>query len=123
MDAHAADHWFLCQDEPARSSLLCLRDMILSCDNEVTLAWKYRMPFFLYKGKMFCYLWIEPRTSRPYLGIVEGHRFQQPELVQQKRARMKIWIFDPHKDLPVRKIKQLLKQMLHLYKSGLVKVK
>jgi hypothetical protein len=72
---------------------------------------------------MFCYLWVHKKHLQPYIGIVEGQRFDHPGLIIEKRSRMKIMLFDPRKDLPVRTIKDLLRQALDLYKSGVIKIK
>jgi len=123
MNVSELDNFYLQQPEPARSCLLALKEIILAQDKDVTAAWKYRMPFFCYKGKMFCYLWVDKKTLQPYLGLVEGKYFNDPDLLQEKRSRMKILLFDPSKDLPVRKIKSVLKQALDLYRNGVVKIK
>ena len=52
----ALDDFYLQQNEPVKSCLLALREIILSQDADITNALKYGMPFFCYKGKMFCYL-------------------------------------------------------------------
>ncbi|MEJ1238523.1 DUF1801 domain-containing protein [Chryseolinea sp. T2] len=96
------------QPEPIRSCLLGMRDIILKHDSEIVEAWKYRMPMFMYKGKMFCYLWIRRNEPVPYLGIVNGKLVNDPDLIQEKRARMKILLIDPGRDIPVRKIRRIL---------------
>jgi hypothetical protein len=75
------------------------------------------MPFFCYNGKMCCYLWVHKKYKQPYIGIVEGKRINHPDLIQEKRARMKILLLDPNKDLPMRKINLILKEVIALYKS------
>lgn len=109
------DDWFLKQEEPARSCLQFLRSHILQLDEHITEAWKYGMPYFCYKGKMCCYLWVHKKYKQPYLGIVEGRKINDPDLVIEKRARMKILLLDPAKDIPVKKINSILKQVLKLY--------
>lgn len=64
---------------------------------------------------MCCYLWIHKKWQQPYIGFVEGERMAHPQLIQEKRARMKIILFDPDQDLPVKTIHSLLKQMVALY--------
>lgn len=86
-------------------------------DRNITEAWKYGMPFYCYKGKMFCYLWVHKKYLQPYLGIVEGKRIDYLGLLQEKRARMKILLIDPAHDIPAKKIASLLKQVLALYKQ------
>lgn len=110
------DNWYLEKEEPAKSCLQFLRQHIPAQDSNITEAWKYSMPFFCYKGKMFCYLWIHKQRQQPYIGIVEGNKIHHPDLVQEKRARMKILLIDPAKDIPVKKINAILKEAIALYK-------
>jgi len=93
-----------------------MREIILQYDKDITEAWKYGMPFYCYKGKMFCYLWTHKKFLQPYIGIVEGKSIDHPQLIQEKRARMKILLLDPDKDIPIRTIKAILKEVLALYK-------
>jgi hypothetical protein len=58
-----SDNFYLRKEEPTRACLLALKDIIISQDVEITPAWKYGMPFFCYKDKMFCYLWVHKNTS------------------------------------------------------------
>ncbi|MGL4598638.1 MAG: DUF1801 domain-containing protein [Bacteroidia bacterium] len=113
------ENWFLKQDEPAQSCLLSLRKHILQVNPSITEAWKYGMPFFCVGKKMFCYLWTDKKTGWPYIGIVEGNRIEHPDLVQEKRARMKILPIDPNKNIPVKKIELILGQALLFYPNGL----
>ena len=111
------DAYFQQQEEPVKSCLLFLRGHILRFDPHIREAWKYRMPFYEYKGKMCCYLWTHKKNGQPYLGIVEGQKLQHPHLIQEKRARMKIMPFDPHQDIPLELLDSILRQMLMLYGS------
>jgi hypothetical protein len=99
------DQYFLQQDEAFRGCLLFMRDYILRQDKNIS------------EGKMFCYLWVHKKYKMPYLGIVEGGSIDHPDLIQEKRARMKILLLDPAKDVPVRKIAGIMKQVLRLYKK------
>ncbi|MDX2071424.1 MAG: DUF1801 domain-containing protein [Haliscomenobacter sp.] len=109
------DHFYLDREEPIKSCLLALREIILRQNPEISAAWKYGMPFFCFRGKMFCYLWVHKKIGQPYLGIVEGKHFEQPFLLQEKRSRMKIMLFDPEEDLPLETIESILQQALQLY--------
>lgn len=120
---NAMDEFFERQDEQVKACLLALKAIILKEDKEIIFAWKYGMPFFCYKGRMFCYLWVHKKNGQPYLGIVEGKHIQHPKLIQEKRSRMKIMFFDPGKDLPLTVIRNILKQALDLYRNGIVAVK
>ncbi len=123
MNIKEQDHYYLKQDEPIRSCLLALKAIILSQDKDIAAAWKYGMPFFCYKGKMFCYLWVHKKNHQPYIGFVEGKHLVHKALLQEERARMKILLIDADKDLPVKLIQSLLVQALDLYYSGLIPIK
>lgn len=116
------DNFYLQKDEPIRGCLLALREIILKQDAAITATLKYGMPFFCYQGKMFCYLWVHKKLLKPYIGIVEGHRFDHPSLIIEKRSRMKIILFNADEDLPVETISDILKQCIELYKTGVIKV-
>ncbi|MNY25924.1 hypothetical protein D3C86_1597370 [compost metagenome] len=109
------ENFYLQQEEPFRGCLIALRDFILKQDQQITAEWKYRLPFFYYKGKMLCYLWLHKKYQQPYIGIVNGNRIDHPDLIVEKRARMKILLVDPEKDLPVKKIAQILNRALAVH--------
>ena len=108
------DNFYLSQPEPLKSCLLALRAIILDQDKNITAEWKYRMPMFCYKGKMLCYLWVHKTLHKPYLGIVDGKLIDHPALILEKRARMKIMLFDADGDLPVGDIEDVLAQAIRL---------
>lgn len=117
------DNFYLQYNEPISGCLLALKNIILLQDENITAEWKYGMPFFCYKGKMFCYLWVNKKQQKPYIGIVEGTRINHPDLISEKRSRMKIILFDASIDLPINTIQLILKQALNLYKQGIIKTK
>jgi len=40
------DQFYVEKEEPFRSCMLGLRDIILSIDDHITAEWKYKLPFF-----------------------------------------------------------------------------
>ena len=116
MTLRPIDNYFLNKQEPIKSCLQFLREYIVHYDKAITEAWKYGMPFYLYNGKMFCYLWTHKKYGQPYIGIVEGMKVHHPLLLQEKRARMKILLLDSTQDLPVNTITEILAQAIALYK-------
>jgi Domain of unknown function (DU1801) len=110
------DNYFLQKEEPTKSCLLALRHHILHFDANITEAWKYKMPFYCYKGKMFCYLWTNKTRQQPYIGIVEGRNIDHPKLISENRNRMKIMLIDSSKDLPLQTISTIFKMALKFYK-------
>ena len=109
------DQYFLQKEEPSKSCLEVLRRLILNFDEAITEEWKYGMPVYCYHGKMLCYLWIHRKFKQPYLGIVEGKRMNHPELLQENRSRMKILLIEPMKDIPLKKIRTILKEAISFY--------
>jgi len=109
------DHYFEEKDEPMKSCLQYLRLLLVAC-TDITEHWKYGMPFYYHKGKMFAYLWIHKKNHQPYIGFVDGNQMEHEDLLQEKRARMKILLINPADDLPEKKIKLILGMALSLRK-------
>jgi hypothetical protein len=116
------DDFYIKQEEPIKEIFLALRNIILKQDKDITHVLKYGMPFFCYKEKMFCYLWIHKKSGQPYIGIVEGKHFEESFLIQEKRSRMKIMMLDVKEDLPLEQIELVIQKAVNLYKSGIIKV-
>ncbi|MBW1654341.1 DUF1801 domain-containing protein [Flavobacterium quisquiliarum] len=116
------DDFYLNQKEPVKGIFLALKEIILKQDHDITNTLKYGMPFFCYKRKMFCYLWIHKKLRQPYIGIVEGKHFEEAFLIQANRSRMKIMLFDVKEDLPLEQIELIIQKAINLYKTGIVKV-
>lgn len=109
------EEFYLQKEEPIRECLLALSALIQSQDQKITAEWKYKMPFFYYQGKMLCYLWVHKTFKQPYIGFADGYGLDHPELIQEKRARMKILLLDPLQDLPVDVINHLIKAAIALH--------
>ena len=117
------DVFYFKKEEPNKSCLLALRQIILGQNTCVSETKKYGMPCFLYKKKMFCYLWVDKKTDEPYILFVEGRYLDHADLEAGSRNRMKILRIDPLKDLPIETIEFLLQEALELYLNGTIKVK
>ncbi|NHF61396.1 DUF1801 domain-containing protein [Flavobacteriaceae bacterium TP-CH-4] len=117
------DVFYLSKEEPGKSCLLALRELILKQDAQVTETRKYGMPCFCYQKKPFCYLWTDKKTKEPYILFVEGKQLHHPQLEEGNRARMKIFRIDPNNDLPLKVINLLLQSALELYRKGTIKTK
>lgn len=112
---NAIENYYLDQKEPTKGCLLALRKIIMDFDSEISEEWKYNMPFFYYKKKMFCYVWFHKKFKIPYIGIVEGNKIEHPKLLAEDRSRMKILLIDPKKDIPISTVNQILKAAASLY--------
>jgi len=109
------DNYFEQKDEPVKSCLQYLR-LLLMAYAGITEHWKYGMPFYYYKGKMFCYIWMHKQLHQPYIGLVDGNKIEHEDLLQEKRARMKILLINHLEDIPKKKIESILKQAFELRK-------
>jgi len=85
------DDFYLNREEPNKSCLLTMRDILLNYDKDITETRKYGMPCFCYKGKMFCYLWADKKSQEPYFLMVEGKHLEHPALETGSRTRIKIY--------------------------------
>ncbi|WP_430401799.1 DUF1801 domain-containing protein [Fluviicola sp.] len=109
--------FYLKQEDSVKETMLALRDFVLKQDTNITHELKYGMPFFCYKGKMFCYFWTHKLYKQPYIGFVEGKLFEEPFMLQEKRSRMKIFLIDPNVDLPIERIELLVQKALNFYST------
>ncbi|WP_153800475.1 DUF1801 domain-containing protein [Foetidibacter luteolus] len=112
----ALDNFFLQKNEPEKSCLQALRQIILQYNAGITEHWKYGLPFYYYNGKMFCYLWIHKKYKQPYIGICQSTHIEHPQLLIEKRAKMKILLVNPEEDIPVDTIALVFRQSLSIFK-------
>ena len=117
------DDFYLEKQEPNKSCLLTMRNIVLNFDKDITETVKYGMPCFCYRKKIFCYLWVDKKSSEPYFLLVEGKHLHYAKLEAGKRARMKIFRVNPNKDLPVNTIETILNEALNLYRYGTIMIK
>lgn len=115
-EMHPLDSFYETHPEPVRSTLLAMRQLIHKTVPEVEEAWKYGMPFFLFRGRMWVYLWVDKKRGWPYVGLVDGALISFPDLEREERSRMAVFRINPSKDLPVRKFSSLLKTALSIRK-------
>jgi len=110
------ENYYLKQPEPLQGCLLALKHFILNADSRISETRKYQVPFFYFKGKKLCFLWVN-RTKlifgfvkdKSILPVVEGIR---------RKDEMEMIQIDPNKDLPVEMITDHLKQLMNLYESN-----
>ena len=112
---NALDNFYLNQSEPNRSVFMALREIILSLDKEMTPEWKYKLPFFYYKKRPFCYLWQDKKTNTPYIGIVRSTNLNHPKLELGTRKKMKIYSINPNKDIDIDELLGILRMVMVFY--------
>lgn len=112
---NALEQFYLKQEEPNKSVFLYLRDFILSIDKNISPEWKYKLPFFYYKGKMFCYLWQDKKTKIPYVCFVKSEGMVHSKLIKGERKKMKAYYINPEEDIDVEELKSLLLESLKMF--------
>ena len=109
------DHFYLDKSEPNKGCLLALRDIILNYNSAFQPVWKYRLPCFMYQNRIFCYLWIDKKTTHPYIAIGKGVEIEHPDLIQGNRTWVKLLMIDPEQDIPVATIHKIFDMAMALY--------
>ena len=94
--------------EPLQGYMLAVRKIMLDLDEEIESTWKWSTPFFLYRKRMLCYLWVDKKTREPYLGIYGGDALNHPSLVQKHRAKIRKLMLNVDKDIPAGTIRVVL---------------
>lgn len=102
-------------EEPKRSAVLAIRDLIVGWDPAFTEHVKYGLPFIYFKGKMFCYFWQDKKTAIPYIGFSNGFKFDHYSLKSDGRKRIKVFEFDPESDLDFESLTEVLKLAMQTY--------
>ena len=98
-------------DEPARSSLLFIREKILNSDELITETFSFGLPFLKYKKKMLCYFYFSKKHQQYYVSFYHGDRLNHPLLLSEGRKKFKILLIDMEEDLPVELILELIDEV------------
>ena len=102
------EQFYLNLPEFERNCFMALRSIIEKYnDGQLQEMWKYKLPFFYYNGKMFCYLWKDRKTQQPYIGIANAHLFDHSALTQGDRKRMKVLYINTEADLDIELIYEI----------------
>lgn len=102
-------------DEPNQSCFLFLKQFILNFDSAMSEHWKWKLPFFYYEGKPFCYLWMDKKTTFPYVTFVRSLEIMRPELELGNRKKMKALTINPNKDIDIELLEEIMNESLTLY--------
>jgi hypothetical protein len=110
------ENYYFSLPEPDKSTMLYLRSFILNYSENFTEHFKFKIPFFYYKGKWCCYLSTEKKTKNIYIGFINGSKMKNKKLVAGKRTMIKILYVDKEKDIDQKLLKALLKETTQLMK-------
>ncbi len=101
------------QPEPTRGCLLALKDLILRLDPNITQQRKFQIPFFYYKDKKLCFLWVHKK--QPLIGFVEDKTIYPKKDGIKRKDKMETMYFDANADIPIKLIMSNLKKTIKLY--------
>lgn len=106
---------FIQNDEQVQNCLFAMHHIAIQYNDEMGEDLKYGMPLITYKGKPFCYLWMDKKTKYPYYLMVKGDKISHPALEQGDRKRMKILPIVPNNDIPIETVYAVFDMAIALY--------
>lgn len=86
-----AEEYILNQPEHYRSIIFNLQIIIENQIPDLELLYKWKIPFYYYKGKPFCFLNVSHKKKFVDLGIVKGFeiKIHKEHLISENRSIMK----------------------------------
>lgn len=108
--------YFNLQEEPYRSCLLYLRDLILGYSKDISEQRKNNTPFYYYKEKWIGFISYHPVTKDIYISFTDGCKIDHPLLKSEGRKKAKIFHIDPFKDIDVKSLSDVLEIVMELKK-------
>lgn len=109
------DNYFYSLNEPHKSCLLFLRKFILDHSDKITESRKFNTPFYYFNKKWLAFISYHPKTKVIYIAFVNGYLIDHPKLVSEGRKKQKVIYIDPEKDVDVKSLKTILKEVCKLY--------
>lgn len=107
------EQYYAKQPEPFQGCLLALKDIILAVSPHITHVRKFQIPFFYYKDKKLCYLWVTRKKLQ--LGFVEDKKINPPSTEFKRKDKYVSIIVDPNADLPMEFILGQIQRLMELY--------
>jgi len=107
------ENYYLRQPEPIQGCLLALRNVILGVDKQITQERKYQIPFFYFKGKKLCFLWVNKKKL--LMGFIVDKNIYPVVAGVKRKDDFETLQIDPNLDLPVETIIANLRLRMKLY--------
>lgn len=114
MDLDVLDEHYSSMLEPNKSLFLFLRDYLLKMDG-MDERYRYKLPFFYYKNKPFCYFH-KTKENKPYIGFNRANQVEHDALAQENRKKMKVLYLNPNEDIEIDVLNEILDLLKKLYK-------
>lgn len=112
-----AEEYILNQPEPYRSIIFNLQIVIENQIPDLELLYKWRIPFYYYKGKPFCFINVSHKRKYVDLGIVKGFQIKihQEQLISEKRSIMKSLRYSSFDEIDNRVLIEIIQEISELY--------
>jgi hypothetical protein len=110
------DNYYLKHSEPIQGCLFALKRLILGADKRISETRKYQVPFFYYKEKKLCFLWVN--RKKLMLGFVTDKSIFPVVGGSKRKDEMEMIQIDPNSDLPVEMILKRIEVLIILYESA-----
>ncbi|MFD0965017.1 DUF1801 domain-containing protein [Pseudofulvibacter geojedonensis] len=112
-----AENYILKQPEPYRTILLQLQLIIEQTIPGLELKYKWKIPFYYYEGKPFCYFNASHKKQYVDVGLVKGKLIDvhQEYLIGEKRKKMVSLRYTSVDDINVEVLVQVLERTKSLY--------
>ena len=98
--------------EPNKSCFLFLRKHLLEFGKDFTEHWKWKLPFFYYKKKPFCYIWVDKKSNFPYVCFTRSLHIEHPQMKLGERKKMKAITINPNSDIDIETLNQIIEESL-----------
>jgi len=105
-------HYYSKQPEPIQSCLLALKTLIMASNRELTHERRYQIPFFCFRGKKVCFLWVT--RKKVMVGFVEDSSLQPKVPGIKRKDRFETLLLDAGEDIPVELILERLTEKITL---------
>lgn len=112
-----SEAYIINQPEPYRSILLHLQVIVESSIPEIELLYKYRIPFYYYKKRPYCFLNASHKKQFVDICFVRGNKItkHQDQLVTEKRKKMASLRYKSIEEINNVVLVEILKNVLSLY--------
>ena len=112
-----AEEYILNQPEPYRSIIFNLQITIENQIPDLELLYKWKIPFYYYKGKPFCYINVSHKKKYVDLGIVKGFEINlhKEHLISEHRSSMKSLRYNSLEEIDNTILVEIIKELSKLY--------
>lgn len=112
-----AEEYILSQPEPYRSIIFNLQIIIENEIPNLELHYKWKVPFYYFRGKPFCFINVSRKRKYVDLGIVKGFQINnhQEFLISDKRTSMKSLRYCSIADINCTILKEVIQELSILY--------